>query len=194
MRQVVVESEVCALGVCKWKTVAGDGVTAEGLLHAEYGLEASDPAIQAAKRLRAIVGFNPVALRVMTARELGAQAKGGILRLPPDMHAIEVLSTRSLRSLQQSIVRKTYFKTTGRQVQTGPNASGALGVELLISAASGKPCRVVEGIFRPRDSGPAQHPAESCAGGHCSKTGNQRTILEISDPDGRQPLIIGAER
>lgn len=193
MRQVVVESEVGALCVYKRKTVADNRVAAEGLLHAEYGLEASDPAIQVAKRLRAVIGFNPVALGVMTARKLGAQSKGGIRRLPPDVHAIEVLSSRSLRSLQQSIVRKTYFKSAGGQVQTGPNARGALGVELLVSAAGGKPCCVVEGVFGPRDGGPAQHSAESGAGGHCSKAGNQRAILEITDPDFRQTLIIGAE-
>lgn len=194
MRQVIVESEVGALCVYKRKTIADNRVAAEGLLHAEYRLKAPDPTVETAKRLRAVVGFNPVALGVMTARKLGAQSKGGIRRFPPDVHAIEVLTSRSLRSLQQSIVRKTYFKTTGGQVQTGPNARGALGVELLVSAAGGKPCCIVEGVFGPRDGGPAQHSAESGAGGHCSKAGNQRTILEIADPDFRQAFVIGSER
>lgn len=193
MRQVVVESEVGALGVYKRKTVTGNRVAAEGLLHAEYRLKASDPAVWAAKRLHAVVSFNPVALGMMTACELGAQAKAGILGLPPDVHAIEVLSSCSWLSLQQPIVRKTYFQAAGGQVQTGPNARGALGVELLVSAAGGEPCRVVEGVFGPRDGRAAQHSAESGARAHCSKTLNQRTILEIADPDFRQTLIVCAE-
>src|SRR5579859_1868406 len=87
MRQVVIEPEVGALYVHKRKAVANNVVAAEGLLDAEDRLEAPDPTIQTAKGLRAVIGFDPVALHVMSTRELGAQTKGCVLRLPPDVRA-----------------------------------------------------------------------------------------------------------
>ena len=101
MRQVVVQTEVCTLRIHERQTITDDRVATEGLLHAEDGFEAADEAVIDRRRpLEAVVGLDPVALRVVAASELRAQTEAGILRLPPDVRAIEVL----LCALQQSVV------------------------------------------------------------------------------------------
>ena len=96
MRQVVVETKIDALRIVRGHTVAAEVIDAKRLLHAEYGLEAADPAIESTEGLRAVVGFGPVALCMLAACVLGAQAEGSCFGFPPDVGSDEVL----LRALQ----------------------------------------------------------------------------------------------
>ena len=94
MWEVIVEAKVSTLGVHERQSVAVVRVAAESLLHPKNGLDAADPAIEPAERLRPVVRLNPVTLRVMAPRKLGAKAKGRVLWFPPDVCPIEVLVCR----------------------------------------------------------------------------------------------------
>ena len=75
MRQIVIEAKVGALRIHRRKAVADDGVPAEGLLHPKDRLDTANRAVKTAKGMSAVIGLDPVALGMMTARELGTQAE-----------------------------------------------------------------------------------------------------------------------
>jgi hypothetical protein len=75
MRQVVIEAKVGSLRIHQRQAVADDGVAAEGLLNSEDRLDTANRAVKTAEGMCAVVGLDPVALGMMTARELGTQAK-----------------------------------------------------------------------------------------------------------------------
>ena len=132
--KIVIKSEVGSLRVHRRKAIAGGKVVSgEGLLDAKYRLNTADGAIQASESLGAIVGFDPVALTVMAAREFGTQSERRIFWLPPDMRAIEIL----MNSLQNAIVGQTYFQTLIRQVEAHSTAVAVGAAKLLIAAADG---------------------------------------------------------
>ena len=70
VRQVIVQPEVGPLRIHQRDAITLYGVATEGLLHPEHRLEAANPAIQAAEGLRAVISLNPIALSMVSAREL----------------------------------------------------------------------------------------------------------------------------
>ena len=73
VRQVVIEAKVSLLCIHRRQAVAGDGIAAKSLLNAENRLNSADYALDAAKRMRAVVCFNPVTLGMLPAAKLGAE-------------------------------------------------------------------------------------------------------------------------
>ena len=127
MWQVIVETKIGSLDVYQRHAVADGGVAeAKGLLDTEQRFKSANEAVKAAEGLKAVVVLDPVALRMLAAVELRAQAKAGVFRLPPHVGAEEVL----MRALQQTAVGETGLQALVGQVEADASSGGALGGEL----------------------------------------------------------------
>ena len=189
MRQVVIEAKVGSLRIHWRQAVAGDGVAAEGLLDTEHRFETADHAVSTAECLHPIIGLDPVALGMMAAGKLGAQAESCVPGLPPGMGAIEVL----MRPLQKTIVGEPQFQALLGQVKVGASSSATMSAELLIGAAGRIEIAVVDRILVALDGIAAQHPAQAAAARQNAKRQYQRNILEIADPDWSKSIVVGVE-
>ena len=118
VRKAVVEAKVNSLRIHRGQAIAGDGVDAEGLLHAEDRLDTANRAVQPAEALRTVIRFYPVALGMLASAELGTQTESRIFGFPPDMSAKEVFA----RALKETVIRETGFKTLVWQIDAGPAA------------------------------------------------------------------------
>src|SRR5215469_3062176 len=65
-------------------------------------------------------------------------------------------------------------------------------MKLFVGACSRKVVGVVHGELWSRYRGAAHHAAHSAAS-HRTDTCDERRILKVTDPDRREPLIVGAE-
>lgn len=87
MWQMVVQSEVGSLGICRGQTIGKIGTISERLLQAEERLKPADQTLRAVKLRQPVICLYPVALRVRTVRVLRTNLQWNLCWLPPDMHA-----------------------------------------------------------------------------------------------------------
>src|ERR1035438_8003053 len=107
--------------------------------------------------MSAVVGFNPIALRMLAATVLRSYAQSSVPGLPPHVSAEEVL----MCILQQPVVGRPDLKPAFRQVKAHSPARRAFGIEIVVAAVRGEPAVVADRNLVVGDRRSAQHAADA---------------------------------
>ncbi len=97
---------------------------------------------------------------MLSTRVLRTQSECGVRRFPPDVGPNEIL----VCPLERSVVRAADFQPPFRKIEAYATTGGALGIEVFISAAGGKPRSVTERVAGTGDGRSTQLTSDADAG------------------------------